>query len=107
MTLTPDIASLILKMSYTYQGLIFIEKIVLKNCFVLTGNVDIWSLEAGTQPFQNFIPTTGNQYCPKICLSSDGSTISASYGPYIDVLHRDRKEAEFSVVQHFDCCSKV
>ncbi|XP_045173607.2 F-box/WD repeat-containing protein 8-like isoform X2 [Mercenaria mercenaria] len=71
------------------------------------GNVDIWSLHLGTQPFQTYTPTTGNQYSPSISLSADGTAIAASYGPYIDVLHREEKEEEFNLMQHLDCGNTI
>ncbi|KAL3857333.1 hypothetical protein ACJMK2_012011 [Sinanodonta woodiana] len=75
------------------------------------GNVDIWSLESGTQPVYTFsLSKNMSQFSEntKINLSRKCSpTVVFTYGPFMDVIAKKSAESEFSVVKHIGLTSRI
>ncbi|KAK3603234.1 hypothetical protein CHS0354_007564 [Potamilus streckersoni] len=75
------------------------------------GNVDIWSLEAGTLPVSTFsLSQSMSQFSGNTKLSltrKSCPTVVFTYGPYMDVIAKKSAESEFSVVKHIALTSRI
>lgn len=71
------------------------------------GNVDIWSLESGTQPIQTYTPQGRRSQPSEVCLSGSGQTLVISYGPFIDVLSNNAKTGLFESIEKLDALGDV
>ncbi|XP_052799531.1 F-box/WD repeat-containing protein 8-like [Mya arenaria] len=63
------------------------------------GNIDIWDMNAGTQPVYTHLARTGHRYTPSINLAPSGDMLVTGYAHFIDILLREGPDSEFNSMQ--------